>query len=58
VPVPPTIVVPGLLTDAVGGFTMDVPGGGGAPVHVFVQCVVLDVGQYQFSNALDALIGT
>jgi hypothetical protein len=58
VPIPPMLVLQGLLTDAVGGFTLDVPGGSGAPVHVFVQCVVLDAGQYQLSNAVDAFIGT
>jgi len=58
VPVPPMIVLQGLLTDAVGGFTLDVPGGSGAPVHVFVQAVVPDAGQYQLSNAIDAFIGT
>jgi hypothetical protein len=58
VPVPPIIAVQGQLTDALGGFSTVVPGGGGAPVHVFVQCVVKDGGDYQLSNALDALIGT
>ena len=57
-PIPPTILLQGQLTDAAGGFTLDVPGGGGPPVHVFVQCVVLDAGQYRLSNALDVLLGT
>ena len=52
------ILLQGQLTDAVGGFAMNVPGGSSAPVHGFVQCVVLDAGQYQLSNALDAFIGT
>jgi hypothetical protein len=58
VPIPPTILLQGQLTDGVGGFTLDVPGGSGTPTHIFVQCVVLNAGQYQLSNALNVFIGT
>ena len=58
VPIPPTVVVQGSFTDGAGGFSMPVPGGAGSPVHVFVQCVVLNAGQYQLSNALDCVIGS
>ena len=51
-----TIVV--LFTDGAGSFTAPVPGGAGPSLHLFMQALVKNGSTWEFSNALDVLIGT
>jgi len=58
VPNPVLALLSGLTTDGTGSFGAPVAGAGGAPVHVILQCIVKNGAVYEFSNALDVLIGT
>ncbi len=57
VPFPYLMVIEGLSTDGSGQASLSVPGGGGAPLTLFVQSVVPNGGVYEFSNALAVILG-
>ena len=57
VPFPVLAVIAGLVTDGAGGLSLPVAGSSGAPLHVFMQCLVKNGSAYEFSNALDVVIG-
>ncbi|HEX5011754.1 MAG TPA: VCBS repeat-containing protein [Planctomycetota bacterium] len=58
VPNPVLALLAGFSTDATGSFGAPVSGGAGAPVHLILQCIARNGAVYEFSNALDLLIGT
>jgi hypothetical protein len=58
VPNAPLVVISGLTTSGSGTFTAPVAGAGGAPLHIYLQAIVKSDSVFQFSNALDVLIGT
>jgi hypothetical protein len=55
--VPLLAIVTGFTTDGAGTFSSPVPGGTATPTHVFLQAIVKNGTQFQFSNALDMLMG-
>lgn len=57
VPVPWARLVP-LATNAAGDLSLTVPGSGGPPVPVYIQVIDPVGGNYDFSNALELLLGT
>jgi len=57
VPNPILVLVTGLSTNGTGGFAAPVGGALGTNVHLFMQCIVKNGSIYEFSNALDMLIG-
>jgi hypothetical protein len=57
VPNPILLIVSGLVTSGSGAFEMPVLGAAGASAHVTLQCIVKNGAVYEFSNALDAVIG-
>jgi len=58
VPNPIVLLLSGFTTDATGGFGTPVSGAGGPPVHVILQGIAKNGAVYEFSNALDVLIGS
>ena len=57
VPFPVLVVITGLVTDGAGGLNLPVAGSGGVPLHVDMQCLVKNGSVYEFSNALEVIIG-
>jgi FG-GAP-like repeat len=57
VPFPVLLMVSGFTTDGSGQFTAPVPGSAGAPLHVYMQCLVKHGTVLEFSNALDVTFG-
>ncbi|HEX5012222.1 MAG TPA: VCBS repeat-containing protein [Planctomycetota bacterium] len=57
VPLPILAIVTGFSTDASGGFAVPIPGGASTPTHVYLQAIVKAGTVYQFSNAVDVLMG-
>ncbi|HEX5010532.1 MAG TPA: VCBS repeat-containing protein [Planctomycetota bacterium] len=58
VPVPMLALAGPFLSDAFGGVSMTVPGGGGAPMHLIMQALTKNGAMWELSNALDVLLGT
>lgn len=58
VPTPYLLLVNGPSTDGTGALSLPVPGGGGAALTLYVQSIVPDGAVYEFSNALELLLGT
>ena len=57
VPNPILLIVSGLVSSGSGTFEMPVAGAASASAHVTLQCIVKNGSVYEFSNALDAVIG-
>jgi len=57
VPFPIASLITGPSTDGSGNFEATVPGSAGAPVHVYMQCLMKVGATWQFSNALDCQFG-
>ncbi len=57
VPVPMLSLIGGLSTNVLGAFNANVPGNSGAPVTVYMQCIVKHGTVYEFSNALALNLG-
>jgi hypothetical protein len=58
VPNPVLVLLSGFSTDAAGSFGAPVAGGAGPAVHLILQCIAKNGAVYEFSNALDVLIGS
>jgi len=57
VPVPPAILLGGLVAGPDGSLAFGTGGGGRLPVPIFLQYVALNGPVYEFSNAVELIIG-
>jgi len=57
VPVPILSLITGFSTNAVGGLTLPIPGNSGTPLTLYMQCIVKNGPNYEFSNALAVNLG-
>jgi hypothetical protein len=57
VPSPVLALLTSFSTDGTGGFSAPITAGAGVPTHIIMQCVVKNGAVFEFSNAVDLLIG-